>query len=333
MKRLPLVSIITPSYNQGEFIKDAILSVKSQRYQEIEHIIIDGASNDNTLDIIKKYEGTYNMRWISEPDNGPIEATNKGVGMSQGGIRCHLNTDDLFFPWTVSVVVDYFQRYPDIEVVYSDLLGMNLDTGKNWIAFQPQYNFPLLRRRGLSSSAGAFFRSSVFSKVGFYNENLPLDADHEFCVKVDKQCRVAKIEEVLTVDRIHAKSLRITQHQKLVEERKSIKQNLPEGQQGYLSRIRNFLLPFAVKKLLRLKFAYYYLTRNRLLPLKGRPTYPWQNFIESSGIHNFSWFTFLATTIPGARYFRFILKILPWARRGYKGNWFAIDITGDYAKK
>lgn len=84
--KLPLVSIITPSYNQGLFIEETILSVKNQTYPLIEHINADGGSTDNTLDIIKKYEHTYNMQWVSEPDKGQSNAVNKGWKMAQGEI-------------------------------------------------------------------------------------------------------------------------------------------------------------------------------------------------------------------------------------------------------
>jgi len=77
MKDIPLFQLITPSYNQGAFIEDTLIAVKNQNYPNIEHIIIDGGSTDDTLDILRKYEGTYNMRWISEPDEGQADAINK----------------------------------------------------------------------------------------------------------------------------------------------------------------------------------------------------------------------------------------------------------------
>ncbi|MEM2568057.1 MAG: glycosyltransferase, partial [Candidatus Bathyarchaeia archaeon] len=92
-----LVSIITPSLNQGRFIRETLLSVKSQDYPCIEHIVIDGGSTDDTLMILKRYEGTYNLRWISEPDEGHSDAVNKGFRMAQGEIVGWLNSDDVYF--------------------------------------------------------------------------------------------------------------------------------------------------------------------------------------------------------------------------------------------
>lgn len=112
MKNRPLVSIITPSFNQGDFIADNILCIRNQMYKNIEHIIIDGSSTDDTLEVLKKYEGSYNMRWVSEPDNGMYEAVNKGLKMSKGEILAYLNSDDLYLPWTVKVVVRFFQQDP-----------------------------------------------------------------------------------------------------------------------------------------------------------------------------------------------------------------------------
>ena len=89
---LPLVSVVTPSYNKGRFIEETILSVKNQTYPRIEHIVVDGGSTDGTLDILKKYGDS--LIWISEPDKGQSDAINKGWRMSKGDILAYLNADD-----------------------------------------------------------------------------------------------------------------------------------------------------------------------------------------------------------------------------------------------
>ena len=94
MHSLPLVSIITPSYNQGRFIRQTIESVLNQKYPNIEYIIVDGGSSDNTLEIIKEYEGK--IKWISEKDNGQSDAINKGFSMANGEIIAWLNSDDIY---------------------------------------------------------------------------------------------------------------------------------------------------------------------------------------------------------------------------------------------
>jgi len=84
MSEQPLVSIVTPSYNQGQFIEETILSIKNQDYPNIEHIVINGGSKDNTSAILRKHENACNIRWISEPDNGMYQAISQGLRMAQG---------------------------------------------------------------------------------------------------------------------------------------------------------------------------------------------------------------------------------------------------------
>ena len=105
-KDLPLVSIVTPSYNQGKFIEDTILSVKNQSYPNIEHIVVDAGSTDGTLKILRKYEKEYNLKWVSEPDEGQSDAVNKGFEMAKGEIVDWINSDDVYFDtMTISYVV------------------------------------------------------------------------------------------------------------------------------------------------------------------------------------------------------------------------------------
>lgn len=103
-------SIITPVYNGAAFLEECILSVKNQLYRNYEHIIVDGGSTDGTLDILRKYEGTYPMRWISEKDNGMYDAICKGFRMADGDYCAWLNSDDIYFPWSLSVAAECLKR-------------------------------------------------------------------------------------------------------------------------------------------------------------------------------------------------------------------------------
>jgi glycosyltransferase involved in cell wall biosynthesis len=123
-RELPLISIITPSYNQGEFLEDTILSVLSQDYSDIEYILIDGGSTDNSLDIIRQYKDRISD-WVSEKDMGQAHAINKGLLRSRGEFLGWLNSDDILLPSTVSRVIKVFDEYPDIDVVYGRLERIN----------------------------------------------------------------------------------------------------------------------------------------------------------------------------------------------------------------
>jgi len=313
----PLVSIITTSFNQCEFIEDAILSVKNQSYPNIEHIIIDGQSTDNTLEVIKKYEGTYNMWWISEPDSGPVEATNKGFRKAGGDILGQLPTDDMFLPWAVSVAVEHLMSHPEVELIYGDLLHIDLETGLSRISFFPKLSLSTLRRSGYLPSIAAFFRKSVFEKAGFLDENLSAGGDYEYWIRVAEHCKVFKIEEVLALDRIHDNSRRVNLKQPIREETIRVRQSygMPAGIMRYPVRFIDMVQAYTDRRLLRIKFAMSYWMGKR----KGSPdnsaTYPWQKLIEFPGFQVTSWFGFL-------------ILMLPWTSKRYKRNWFALSMMG-----
>lgn len=124
-----LISIITPSYMQGEFIEDCILSVRNQTYNNIEHIILDSNSTDKTDEIINKYLNSYNVIFIKEKDNGQANAINKGLNLAKGDIVCWLNADDLFFEKNVlRKIINLFDSNSNIEVVTGD--GYFVDKNK-----------------------------------------------------------------------------------------------------------------------------------------------------------------------------------------------------------
>lgn len=113
----PKISIITPSYNQGQFIEDAIKSVLSQNYPDFEHIIIDGCSTDGTVEVLKKHS---HLKWISEPDEGQSDALNKGFKMASGEIIGWLNGDDIYLPKTLQKVSNILKD-EKIDGIYSNV--------------------------------------------------------------------------------------------------------------------------------------------------------------------------------------------------------------------
>lgn len=110
MKKHPKITIVTACYNSEEYLEDCIRSIKNQTYDNLEHIIVDGKSTDHTLEIIKKYENCYNMRWISERDNGMYDAICKGSHMGTGEICAWLNSDDMYLPWACELVANVMSK-------------------------------------------------------------------------------------------------------------------------------------------------------------------------------------------------------------------------------
>ena len=125
MSELPLVSIVTPTFERAHFIERTIRSVAGQSYPHVEHIVVDGASKDGTAALLERCATQYNLRWVSEPDRGMYDAINKGLRMARGEIVAYLNSDDLYFPWSVERVVDAFRQDIATDLVYGDALRID----------------------------------------------------------------------------------------------------------------------------------------------------------------------------------------------------------------
>jgi hypothetical protein len=214
----PLVSIVTPTLNQGGFIEQTILSIKGQTYRDVEHIVIDGGSTDGTLEILRRYDGTYPMRWISEPDRGMYDAINKGMRLASGDILAYLNSDDLYFPWTLETVVEHFLGHPETDVVLGDALGVHEQTGAEDIRFQPPYRWTFLLRAGSFVQPAVFWRRRVYSGVGEPNATLRLAGDLHYWLRMGPSCRFDKVHELLAIERDHAATKRSSEWDALMRE-------------------------------------------------------------------------------------------------------------------
>ena len=207
MVDLPLVSIVTPSLNQGEFLEDTLLSVANQTYPHIEHLVIDGGSTDRTLELLRKYESRYALRWCSERDTGQAHAVNKGFAQAKGDIVAWLNSDDVYFsPTTISQVVEGFRQRPAAGVLYGDTALINAE-GLIY-RFLPSLKRVAFRRLGYycPSLVSSFMRRQVVQAFPL-RDDLHYRMDHEYWVRL---CRAgvlfSYVPKVWAAFRVHPKS-------------------------------------------------------------------------------------------------------------------------------
>jgi len=186
-KHNPLVTIVTPSYNQAQFLPATIESVLGQNYPNIEYIIIDGGSDDGSLEVIQQYAHHLSF-WISQPDQGQSDAINKGLNHAHGEVLAYLNSDDTLEPKAVAEAVVFLQDHPEVGMVYGD--ANFIDQHGRVIGRFPaaQTNYRRLRRGYVHiPQAAAFWRADLYHQVG------PLDTSLFFAMDYDLWRRLARI--------------------------------------------------------------------------------------------------------------------------------------------
>lgn len=181
------ISIITVTYNRANIIRDCIESVLAQVYQDYEYIIVDGASKDNTIEILKEYETQFGgrMTWISEPDNGLYDAINKGIGMATGDVVGIINSDDFFHRSDVFNVIALAFDDPAVDAIYGDdrvVASNNKD--KELRVTKAAYFRKWMYRIGLMPGHQTFYaRRKLFEKIGYYKTDYKIAADFELMLR------------------------------------------------------------------------------------------------------------------------------------------------------
>lgn len=199
LSSLPKVSIITPSFNQAKFLEASICSVLEQDYPNVEYIVVDGGSKDESVEVIKKYQDRLAW-WVSEKDKGHADALNKGFSHTTGEILAWLNSDDIYFPNAVSEAVEVLQRQPTVGMVYGDAELID-DSGAvvgQFSSKQTSYR-QMLRGSVHIPQATTFFRADLWRRVG------PLDLSLFFSFDYDLWVRLAKVSQLLYVPKLWAK--------------------------------------------------------------------------------------------------------------------------------
>lgn len=187
----PLVSVVTPSLNHAAFLGEAVASVRAQAYAPLEHVVVDGGSEDGTCEMLSALGSA--VRWVSEADRGQSAALNKGVRMSTGEILGWLNADDLYEPGAVASAVAFFDAHPDVALVYGDAVfvdaaGLELGPCSQVREFT---HAELVHSGDFVAQPAAFFRRAAFDAVGGLDESLHWAMDYDLWLKLAARFPVA----------------------------------------------------------------------------------------------------------------------------------------------
>jgi glycosyltransferase involved in cell wall biosynthesis len=202
--RLPRITVVTPSLNQGEFIRQTVDSVVSQGYPELDYWIIDGGSSDGTLSILQSYQNA--LRYISEPDAGQAAAVNKGLHRATGDVIGWLNSDDMYLPGALETVGIFFRDHPDTAVLYGDAYYCD-DSGKILEPYPTRdFDWESFSSECYVCQPSVFFRRRVLEDVGVLDPALHFSMDYDFWIRVFRLHPPRRIRQFLSVSRMYSRN-------------------------------------------------------------------------------------------------------------------------------
>jgi glycosyltransferase involved in cell wall biosynthesis len=219
-KSLPTVSVVIPSFNQGQFIEETIRSIVLQNYPRVEIIVIDGGSTDSTIDVIKKYE-PWLAHWVSEKDKGQANAINKGLAVARGEIVTWLNSDDLLLPGALDQLARAYARKSGTFFVSP--VEHFLDGSDKSRVFEPcnvshRELIEFWSGRVRWNDPGTFYTREVLDAVGHIDESYRYSFDYEFVLRVSRRFEATYLPEPTTRFRVHAASKTVSEGDRFIYE-------------------------------------------------------------------------------------------------------------------
>ena len=231
---LPRITVVTPSFNQAQFLERTILSVLNQDYLKLEYIIIDGGSTDGSVELIKKYEKhlTY---WTSEKDDGQSQAINKGLKRATGDWVAWQNSDDIFYPGAFHALADAARKNSQLSLIIGN---MNLIDEHDNVINDLKYVTPtyqsLLAEGMVLTNQAAFWRRSIHKKIGYLNEDLHYGFDFDWFLRVLSMGQATHVNKTWGGLRMHSQT-KTAQSQALFDQEYV---QIRKGRQSSLTQLR-----------------------------------------------------------------------------------------------
>jgi len=215
-QELPRISVVTPSLNQGEFIRETVESVFSQEYPNLEYRVVDGGSTDETISILKSY--APRLLWTSEEDAGQADAINKGFDRSTGEIISYLNSDDTYLPGTLQYVGGFFASHPEVDVVYGD--GYYVD--RKGEILEPyrtrEFDWGTFAHECYICQPTVFFRRSILDQVGWFDKKLQLCMDYDFWIRLFRTHPPVLLPRFLATSRMYPENKSLSERSRVHRE-------------------------------------------------------------------------------------------------------------------
>jgi glycosyltransferase involved in cell wall biosynthesis len=201
-KNHPLLSIVTPSFNQAQFLETTILSVLEQDYPAVEYIIMDGGSADGSVEIIRRYDARV-AHWQSKPDRGQADAINEGLQRAQGEFVAWINSDDVYLPGAISEAVRALEQFPQAGMVYGDgiMVGSELEVLDKHS--YPQLDLVDLLAFEVLLQPAVFMRKHVLDEVGYLDPSYNLILDHELWIRIASRYPIKHVSSYWALERTH----------------------------------------------------------------------------------------------------------------------------------
>jgi len=211
------ISIITPSFNQGKYLKRTILSVLNQGFTNLEFMIFDGGSDDDSVEVIEQFQ-PHVAHWVSEPDRGQAHAVNKGLERAKGDVIGWLNSDDIYYPGALDTVAAYFQEHPDCMFVYGKANYIDPNDRVIGPYRTRKWSYSALTRNCYICQPSVFFRRSVVDRFGVLDESLQYCMDYEYWLRCGKLAPFTYLDVTLSASRLYPENKTLSSRPQILEE-------------------------------------------------------------------------------------------------------------------